>query len=167
MDLGGTDRLLARISRPPASGDPSASLTDLPFRDGSFESCVCTEVLEHIPDDDAAVGELARCLRPGGTLVVSVPHPPAPHDPSHVREGYRLANLTVLLARHELTVVASARCFGLGMKLLLWLWRWQYYTLGRGQRSLMPRGLIRFFGYLDHWVPIGSRWGLVVVGVKN
>src|SRR5262249_30883682 len=41
------------------------SLTALPFADGVFDSCLCTEVMEHIPDDESAAGELARCLRPG------------------------------------------------------------------------------------------------------
>ncbi len=45
----------------------------LPFADGEFDRIVAAEVLEHIPDDAAAIGELVRVLRPGGTLAVSVP----------------------------------------------------------------------------------------------
>jgi SAM-dependent methyltransferase len=45
----------------------------LPFPDGSFDRVICSEVLEHIPDDRAAMGELARVLRPGGTMAVTVP----------------------------------------------------------------------------------------------
>jgi SAM-dependent methyltransferase len=164
VDLHGTDRLLTRLSDPRHRAT-DASLTDLPFPDGSFDSCLCTEVLEHVADDNAAVRELARCVRPGGTLLVSVPHPPAPYDPSHVREGYRLAELTSLLGQHGLAVVASSRCFGLAMRLMMRLWRWQYHALGH--RSLMPRGIIRCFGYLDHLLPIGPGWDLVVVGVKK
>jgi len=47
--------------------------TALPFADASFDHIVCSEVLEHIPDDAQAVRELARVLKPGGTLVVTVP----------------------------------------------------------------------------------------------
>ena len=45
----------------------------LPFADGEFDRIVAAEVLEHIPADLQAIAELARVLRPGGTLAVSVP----------------------------------------------------------------------------------------------
>ena len=47
--------------------------TRLPFADGSFDRVIASEVLEHIPDDGAAFAELARVLRPGGTMAVTVP----------------------------------------------------------------------------------------------
>ncbi|HEX2192222.1 MAG TPA: class I SAM-dependent methyltransferase [Acidimicrobiales bacterium] len=46
---------------------------DLPFPDGAFDRVVAAEVLEHVVDDAAAMAELARVLRPGGTLAVTVP----------------------------------------------------------------------------------------------
>jgi SAM-dependent methyltransferase len=45
----------------------------LPFGDGSFDRIIASEVLEHIPADEAAMAELARVLRPGGTMAVTVP----------------------------------------------------------------------------------------------
>ena len=45
----------------------------LPFADGEFDRIVAAEVLEHIPADIQAIQELARVLRPGGTMAVSVP----------------------------------------------------------------------------------------------
>ncbi len=45
----------------------------LPFADASFDRVIASEVLEHIPDDGAAMAELARVLRPGGTMAVTVP----------------------------------------------------------------------------------------------
>ncbi len=45
----------------------------LPFPDGAFDRVVAAEVLEHIPDDTRAMAELARILRPGGTMAVTVP----------------------------------------------------------------------------------------------
>ena len=45
----------------------------LPFADGTFDKVIAAEVLEHVPDHRAAVTELARVLRPGGTLAVTVP----------------------------------------------------------------------------------------------
>ena len=45
----------------------------LPFADGEFDRIVAAEVLEHIKEDAAAVAELVRVLRPGGTIAVTVP----------------------------------------------------------------------------------------------
>ena len=47
--------------------------TRLPFPDGTFDRVIAAEVLEHIPDDVAAMSELARVLRPGGTMAITVP----------------------------------------------------------------------------------------------
>lgn len=60
----------------PASGRSTTTCGDatrLPFPDGSFDRVIAAEVLEHIADDGAAIHELARVLRPGGTMAVTVP----------------------------------------------------------------------------------------------
>jgi SAM-dependent methyltransferase len=60
----------------PASAEADVKQGDalnLPFPDGEFDRVVAAEVLEHIPDDGAAITELARVLRPGGTIAVTVP----------------------------------------------------------------------------------------------
>jgi len=50
-----------------------ADLTRLPFADNSFDLVICSEVLEHIPEDDQAIREIVRVLKPGERLAVSVP----------------------------------------------------------------------------------------------
>jgi SAM-dependent methyltransferase len=45
----------------------------LPFPDATFDGVVASEVLEHIWQDEAAIGELVRVLRPGGSIAVTVP----------------------------------------------------------------------------------------------
>jgi SAM-dependent methyltransferase len=45
----------------------------LPFPDASFDRVICSEVLEHIPGDEAAMSELARVLKPHGTMAITVP----------------------------------------------------------------------------------------------
>ncbi len=50
-----------------------ADITQLPFADASFDVVLCSEVMEHIPHEEAAAKELLRVLKPGCPLVVSVP----------------------------------------------------------------------------------------------
>jgi len=45
----------------------------LPFPDGMFNAVTCTETLEHLDNTVEIVRELKRVLRPGGTLLISVP----------------------------------------------------------------------------------------------
>ncbi|HEX6370212.1 MAG TPA: methyltransferase domain-containing protein [Longimicrobium sp.] len=48
-------------------------LTKMTLEDASFSLIWCSHVLEHIPDDRAAMAEMFRVCRPGGTVVVQVP----------------------------------------------------------------------------------------------
>ena len=45
----------------------------LPFEDESFDRIIAAEVLEHLPEDVDAMTELARVLKPGGLIAVTVP----------------------------------------------------------------------------------------------
>jgi SAM-dependent methyltransferase len=45
----------------------------LPFAEDTFDRVICSEVLEHLLDDERAMAELARVLKPGGTMAVTVP----------------------------------------------------------------------------------------------
>ncbi|MFP4002364.1 MAG: methyltransferase domain-containing protein [Alphaproteobacteria bacterium] len=47
--------------------------TSLPFEDESFDLVLCSHVLEHIPDDRAAMSEFHRVLAPGGRAILQVP----------------------------------------------------------------------------------------------
>lgn len=45
----------------------------LPFAAEAFDGIICTEVLEHVPEPEQALREMARVLRPGGQVYVTVP----------------------------------------------------------------------------------------------
>lgn len=72
------DLFAAMAAEGEAPADASAATCEgdalaLPFADGSFDRIIAAEVLEHIPADIAAIDELVRVLRPGGTLAATVP----------------------------------------------------------------------------------------------
>jgi SAM-dependent methyltransferase len=51
----------------------------LPFPDACFDRVICSEVMEHVHDFRAAVRELARVTRPGGSLAVTIPTATSEH----------------------------------------------------------------------------------------
>lgn len=82
-----------------------------PFSDRSFDQVVIIDFLEHIPDERGFIRDLARIIKPGGTLLINVPrlkpgsllnrfrHRIGLTDEwhGHLRPGYSLAGLTELL----------------------------------------------------------------------
>jgi SAM-dependent methyltransferase len=48
-------------------------VTALRLPDGAFDAILCSHVLEHVPDDGAAMRELRRVTAPGGWCLVMVP----------------------------------------------------------------------------------------------
>ncbi len=45
----------------------------LPFEDNSFDRIIAAEIMEHLPEDELAMSELYRVLKPGGLIAVTVP----------------------------------------------------------------------------------------------
>jgi SAM-dependent methyltransferase len=85
-----------------------------PFPDASFDQVVIVDFLEHIVDDAGFVQELARIVKPGGRLLINVPHI-KPYSllnrvrnwigltdqwHGHLRPGYTVGDLTQLLQPH-------------------------------------------------------------------
>ncbi|WP_217921329.1 class I SAM-dependent methyltransferase [Miltoncostaea oceani] len=95
--------------------------TALPFEAATFDAVTMFDVIEHIPDDRAAIDEALRVLRPGGVLLLTTPNetwrfpsrrwlqPICRSDRSmmdewgHVRRGYARGELAALVGAEPVT----------------------------------------------------------------
>jgi SAM-dependent methyltransferase len=69
-------KAMAETGEAPATASAQVVVGDaltLPYADTTFDCVIASEILEHVPEDDAAIAELVRVLKVGGTLAVSVP----------------------------------------------------------------------------------------------
>ncbi len=69
-------RAMAEAGEAPPGASAKVVVGDalkLPYADETFDCVIASEILEHIPHDDAAIAELIRVLKAGGALAVSVP----------------------------------------------------------------------------------------------
>ncbi len=64
----------APVNKQPRVRFITGDATALPFENESFDAVTMFDVLEHVPDDGAAVTEALRVLRPDGALMVSTPN---------------------------------------------------------------------------------------------
>ena len=90
-----------------------------PFEDDEFDRVIIVDFLEHIQTDSEFAHELFRILKPGGELIINVPHDKnsflrvirhligeTDEKHGHVRAGYTLDSLTRLL-RGRFTIAFS------------------------------------------------------------
>lgn len=77
----------------------------LPFADSSFDTILLTSVLEHVPDAETATMHLARVLKPGGHLIMTVPFMYPTHEPPYDFFRFTHYGLRELLERHGLEVI--------------------------------------------------------------
>jgi SAM-dependent methyltransferase len=67
--------------------DIQADMTNLPIADSSFDLIYASHVLEHVPDDEKAIAELHRVLKPGGVAILPVPiYSDGDHSTEHTVE---------------------------------------------------------------------------------
>jgi len=137
LELGLNERVLERIQarRSNIVRVLLEDMTRCSLPEASFDGVVSVEVIEHVPDDDAFMAQVARVLKPGGWCYFTTPNgdyvknEPPNYNPDHLRH-YRREQLEQLLARHfaRVRVVYGVRT---GVH------------RARGLRSLSPRRPIR------------------------
>jgi len=105
-----------RPTDPNASPDLIADAASIPFPDLFASTVICTEVLEHVPDDSIVLKEISRILKPGGLFILTLPgksipkHEKLPYQIDYRR--YEIPQLYRLLQNHGFTEIEiSARYF--------------------------------------------------------
>jgi SAM-dependent methyltransferase len=77
----------------------------LPFPDGSFDTVMSIQVLEHTPDPQRLVDEMGRVLAPGGTLIVTAPFSFRLHEEPHDYFRYSPHGLRALVGHAGLEAI--------------------------------------------------------------
>jgi SAM-dependent methyltransferase len=133
----------------------------LPFRDGSFDTVLSVQVLEHTPRPAALVAEMTRVLAPGGVLILTAPFQFRLHEQPHDYFRYSPHGLRQLCADAGLevfeTIAQGSLWTVIGHKLNT------YLALRVARAGQFAQGL----GKLGHEAPQGQGvrwWTLPVVG---
>lgn len=79
----------------------------------SYDSAICLEVLEHVPNPCHALGEINRILKPDGTVIISVPHLSRLHDVPYDYFRFTIYGLHHLLSESGFEVLEVQRKGGL------------------------------------------------------
>jgi SAM-dependent methyltransferase len=79
--------------------DAVADLNALPFREASFDACINVVTLEHVREPGCVLGEIERTLRPGGRLLLVVPHEWEVHQSPHDYYRYTRHGVAYLLTK--------------------------------------------------------------------
>ncbi len=93
---------------PPVVGD----VTRMPFREGEFDSALCTEVLEHLPEPGLCLDEIHRVVRPGGTVLFTVPMTVYTHSEPYDFFRYTEYGLRYLVEKHGFEIETMRRLGG-------------------------------------------------------
>jgi SAM-dependent methyltransferase len=128
-----------------------SQISSLPFADGAFDLVCALDIVEHVDDDDGAVGELSRVTQPGGALVISAPLHPSLwtefDDFVGHKRRYEPSRLIAKLAHHQIVVERSA-VFGMQPRSshitdigMWWLKHRRERALWWYNRLIMPLGL--------------------------
>jgi SAM-dependent methyltransferase len=124
-----------------------------PFQDNEFDRVVIVDFLEHIETDEEFVDELFRVIKPGGALIINVPHiknsllrrfriaiGQTDEKHGHLRPGYTVAGLAKLLT-DRFTIVSHTTYSKFFSECIDTLITFGFGLLKRGE-STSPKGLL-------------------------
>ena len=140
-----------------------------PFRDNAFDSLLCLDVLEHVEDDGLMLAEIARVLKPKGSLVLTAPAtlhdfreirlpigrraaqwPAVEARWGHVRPGYEVGELVCKCHSAGLKVVAVEKYGGTIAQALYQLWYLRGLAWLFSKKLVLPWLLMELALRLDH-----------------
>lgn len=100
--------------------DVFATLDKLPFQNNTFDTVLCTNVLEHVAENERAFGELSRVLKSNGYMILSVPFLYPTHEIPHDFYRYSFYGLKYQLEKNELDILNAVPWGGIGMMILVY-----------------------------------------------
>jgi len=126
-----------------------ASAESIPFKENSFDKLLCSEVLEHIDNDEQVVSEIYRVCKNGAIVVITVPteegcfgskikkigHGDAESGERHYRDGYTRFALESLLKRNGIILVKSQYSMVFFTELFMGLTKIGYLIKGKKMQS--------------------------------
>jgi SAM-dependent methyltransferase len=117
----------------------------LPFPSGTFDLCVCTAVLEHVPDPYFLVQEMRRVLKPGGRVHAAIPFLQPFHAAPNDYQRYTEVGIRHLFRDFNEEEVRWSSGFG---ETMAWLLReWRTATLDELQNQ---EGIVKEI-FIDRW----------------
>jgi len=144
-----------------------------PLGEALYDLVYCVDVLEHIPDDEVALGHMVRALRPGGRLLIHTPLTPqrhwlrrfdldqAPRD-DHAREGYGEAELKAKVQDAGLVLMEVCYTHGRWGTLAWELWKMARWHL---LAKVLVWPLVMFFIGIETTLPL--TWGNCIMLQAN
>jgi SAM-dependent methyltransferase len=154
FDPKDTSRYLATDLRALPNVDFSSDASALPMADGSVDAIVALELLEHVARPTAVLQELGRVLKPGGTVIVSVPSAVPRHD-THDYWRFTAEGLGQLCS--EVFENGEVHVFGGTFEALGYLLG--YYTaLVFHQARIPSRRVADGLGAVGHWLDRRNSW---------
>ena len=81
----------------------------IPFDDDAFNSVLCSEVLEHVPNVESTLSEICRVLKPGGKLLLSVPFMWEEHGHPNDFRRYTLEGIRSVLKYNGFDIISTEK----------------------------------------------------------
>jgi len=127
-----------------------SDIINIPVPDASFDTVLCTEVLEHVPEPINALREMSRILISGGTLLLTVPLSAGLHqEPYHFYGGFTPYFFQMYLVKFGLEIKEITPIYG--------LYRHTGQEVYRSARILLEKQSERFTllkrFLLFYWIP--------------